>query len=69
VATGPSPRYHGALEFGSLRSQHHIKLPDKLKFIALLHLSTVIFNSAVQKIRTATGNGGCSYIKIAFKRG
>ena len=27
-----SPRYHGALEFASLRSQHHIKLPDKLKF-------------------------------------
>ena len=46
VATGPSPRYHGALEFGSLRSQHHIKQPDKLKFIGLLHLSIVIFSIA-----------------------
>ena len=52
---------------GLRRGMRH--LPDKLQFIALLHLSTVIFNSAVQKIRTATGNGGCSYIKIAFKRG
>ena len=33
VATGPSPRYHGALKFGSLRSQHHIKLPDKSEFV------------------------------------
>ena len=39
VATGPSPRYHGALKFGSLRSQHHIKLPDKLKVVGLLHPS------------------------------
>ena len=41
VATGPSPRYHGALKFGSLRSQYHIKLPDKLQFIGLPHLQTV----------------------------
>ena len=47
VATGPSPRYHGALKFGSLRSQHHIKLPDKLSFIGLSHLSTAIFNSVL----------------------
>ena len=41
VATGPSPRYHGALEFGSLRSRLRpadyavagtCKPPDKLKF-------------------------------------
>ena len=52
---------------GLRRGMRH--LPDKLKFIALLHLSTVIFNSAAQKIRTATGKGSCPYIKIAFKRG
>ena len=40
-ANNLSPRYHGALKFGSLRSQHHIKLPDKLQFIGLPHLQTV----------------------------
>ena len=51
VATGPSPLYHGALKFGSLRSQYHIKLPDKLQFIGEIHLSTVIFYSAYQFIQ------------------
>ena len=46
VATGPSPRYHGALKFGSLRLQYHIKLLDKLQFIGVMHLSIVNFNSA-----------------------